>query len=151
VSDLASGVHLGEGGKKRTRVLAGWRSTVGLPYSHLRVVAIRRRRMRSSAAALRGSSIEYCAWAFDVSFCLSPSFEPLRDLLQRRSVVSAVPQPTAYSGESVVVDHDDHGVREDRYWGIRAALERIDGRRLREEYYARLAGKRRGFRSHRNE
>lgn len=30
-------------------------------------------------------------------------------------------------------------LQEGRYWGIRAVLERIDGRLVREEYYTRLA------------
>ena len=53
--------------------------------------------------------------------------------------MSTVPQTKSYSGESVEAYHDDHVVREGRYWGIRATLERIDGRLVREEYYVRLA------------
>jgi hypothetical protein len=32
----------------------------------------------------------------------------------------------------------NHGLEEDRYWGISSALERLDGRLAREEYYSRM-------------
>ena len=50
--------------------------------------------------------------------------------------MSAVPQPTRYSERSVEAEHD---LQDGRYWGIQAVLKRIDGRLVREEYYARLA------------
>src|SRR5215210_4345332 len=95
--------------------------------------------MRSSTVALGDPSIEYSAWAFDVSFYLSLSFEPSRVSIRRRSAVSTIPQLTAYSDDLVEVDHEYHGVQGSRYWGIRATLERINGRRVREEYYEGLA------------
>jgi hypothetical protein len=95
--------------------------------------------MRSSTVALGDPSIGYSAWAFDVSFYLSLSFEPSTVSLRRRSAVSTIPQLTAYSDELVEVDHEYRGVQGGRYWGIRATPERIDGRRVREEYYESLA------------
>jgi hypothetical protein len=32
-----------------------------------------------------------------------------------------------------------HRLEENRYWGIRSVLERMDGRLAREEYYTRLS------------
>ncbi len=53
-------------------------------------------------------------------------------------MMPAVSRLTQESERSVEAD-SAHSLREDRYWGISAILERIDGRLVREEYYARLA------------
>jgi hypothetical protein len=52
--------------------------------------------------------------------------------------MSTAPQPALDLETSMEANHA-HSLQEDRYWGIQAALERIDGRLLREEYYVRLA------------
>src|SRR3954471_22529503 len=95
--------------------------------------------MRSPIAALRDASIESSAWVFDVWFYLNLLFERLRTFLsQRRSVMSAAPHPVLDLETSMEANHV-YSLQEDRYWGIQATLERIDGRLLREEYYVRLA------------
>ncbi len=48
--------------------------------------------------------------------------------------MSAVPRLVQDLDRSRRPDHD-----QGRYWGLRAVLERIDGRIVREGYYARLA------------
>lgn len=53
--------------------------------------------------------------------------------------MSAVPQQARGSARSVGANQG-HGLKEDRYWGIQAALEQVDGRLAREDYCARLAG-----------
>ena len=55
--------------------------------------------------------------------------------------MSVVSPLTRDSERSIETDRT-HTLQEDRYWGIRAVLERIDGRLVREEYYARLANHR---------